>query len=129
MLDAPAPATDPVSELQNWIAQVETERDEYKQLYVRMLEAYRKLEAGLFGQRTRSCSTGCDDAWAMASSPPTSKTSPDGLLRPERFHPPLPQAYSWTVRFDPNFDLRARGSPPSRYADLLPSHPAHSRVG
>lgn len=32
--------------------QAETERDEYKQLYVAMLEHVRKLEAGLVGQKS-----------------------------------------------------------------------------
>lgn len=49
--DAAAPAPEAISELQNRIAKVESERDEYKQLYVKMLEAYRKLEAGLFAQK------------------------------------------------------------------------------
>ena len=57
VLDAAAPATDPVS-LPERLAKLvserdafRSERDEYKQLYVKLLEAYRKLEAGLFGQK------------------------------------------------------------------------------
>lgn len=33
------------------VKQLESERDEYKRVYVALLEAYRKLEAGLVGQK------------------------------------------------------------------------------
>jgi len=56
--DVPAPAADSVSELRQQIGKLETERDgirserdEYKRHYVLLLEAYRKLEAGLYGQK------------------------------------------------------------------------------
>ena len=52
----PAATTD--SELKQRVVELEsahhaavTERDEYKRLYVSMMEAYRKLEAGLVGQK------------------------------------------------------------------------------
>lgn len=40
-----------VSELKERLAALESERDEYKRLYLGLLEAYRKLEAGLVGQK------------------------------------------------------------------------------
>jgi hypothetical protein len=40
-----------LEELKARIAAVEGERDEYKRVYVALLEAYRKLEAGLLGQK------------------------------------------------------------------------------
>jgi len=40
-----------LNELKDRLAALETERDEYKRLYVALLEAYRKLEAGLVGQK------------------------------------------------------------------------------
>ncbi|MDX2010957.1 MAG: IS66 family transposase [Myxococcaceae bacterium] len=40
------------SELMERVAQLETERDEYKHLYVMLLEHVRKLEAGLVGQKS-----------------------------------------------------------------------------
>ena len=45
---APTPT---IEELAGRLRSLESERDEYKQLYVSMLEAYRKLEAGLVGQK------------------------------------------------------------------------------
>jgi chromosome segregation ATPase len=33
------------------LEQTERERDEYRRVYLALLEAYRKLEAGLFGQK------------------------------------------------------------------------------
>jgi len=50
VLDAGA-AEAKLSELKDRLAALETERDEYKRLYVALLEAYRKLEAGLVGQK------------------------------------------------------------------------------
>lgn len=48
----PAAAPTPtLEELAGRLKALESERDEYKQLYVTMLEAYRKLEAGLVGQK------------------------------------------------------------------------------
>jgi transposase len=56
--DAAAPDTDPLSELQKRIETIaverdtlKSERDQYKHHYVLLLEAYRKLEAGLFAQK------------------------------------------------------------------------------
>lgn len=46
MLDA-APIEEQLAELGRQLSAMEGERDEYKQLYVSMMEAYRKLEAGL----------------------------------------------------------------------------------
>lgn len=40
-----------LEELAGRLKSLESERDEYKQLYVSMVEAYRKLEAGLAGQK------------------------------------------------------------------------------
>jgi transposase len=46
------------SDLKQRVVELESERDEYKRLYVSMMEAYRKLEAGLVGQkRERHVST------------------------------------------------------------------------
>jgi len=46
------------SDLKQRVVELESERDEYKRLYVSMMEAYRKLEAGLVGQkRERHIST------------------------------------------------------------------------
>ena len=39
------------SDLKQRVVELESERDEYKRLYVSMMEAYRKLEAGLVGQK------------------------------------------------------------------------------
>lgn len=39
------------SDLKQRVVELECERDEYKRLYVSMMEAYRKLEAGLVGQK------------------------------------------------------------------------------
>lgn len=50
MLDAGA-AEAKLNELKDHLAALESERDEYKRLYVALLEAYRKLEAGLLGQK------------------------------------------------------------------------------
>lgn len=49
----PASASTPstLEELASRLKALESERDEYKHLYVAMLEAYRKLEAGLVGQK------------------------------------------------------------------------------
>jgi transposase len=51
--DAAAPAPEGLSDLkwQERVLKVEAERDQYKHHYVLLLEAYRKLEAGLFGQK------------------------------------------------------------------------------
>src|SRR5690606_34273301 len=38
-------------ELVGKLEQAEKERDEYRRVYLALLEAYRKLEAGLFGQK------------------------------------------------------------------------------
>lgn len=46
-----APTTPTLAELAAAVAQLQAERDEYKRAYVVLLEAYRKLEAGLVGQR------------------------------------------------------------------------------
>jgi len=48
---ASASAADPVSKLNEHLEKLTIERDEYKRLYVQTLEAYRKLEAGLVGQK------------------------------------------------------------------------------
>lgn len=44
-------STPTIDELAGRLKSLESERDEYKKLYVSMLEAYRKLEAGLVGQK------------------------------------------------------------------------------
>ncbi len=50
-MSASAPNPTSLEEIAARLKTLETERDEYKQLYVTMLEAYRKLEAGLVGQK------------------------------------------------------------------------------
>jgi transposase len=49
--DAALATTPTLEELAAKVASIEAERDEYKRAYVVLLEAYRKLEAGLAGQK------------------------------------------------------------------------------
>ena len=65
MLDAGADEAKP-NELMDRLAALETERDEYKRLYVALLEAYRKLEAGLVGQKRERFVAGDGEQLALS---------------------------------------------------------------
>ena len=65
MLDVGA-AEAKLNELMNRLAALETERDEYKRLYVALLEAYRKLEAGLVGQKRERFVAGDGEQLALS---------------------------------------------------------------
>jgi len=55
-----------LDELKNRLTTLETERDEYKRLYVALLEAYRKLEAGLVGQKRERFVAGDGEQLALS---------------------------------------------------------------
>ncbi len=67
------------------LEQAERERDEYRRVYLALLEAYRKLEAGLYGQkRERFVGAGEQEQMSLSllamltngSAPPTSEEAP-----------------------------------------------------